>query len=403
MRIEEINYSIRNLLHRKQRSLLTVLSILIGVMAIYAIISFGIGIQNYVDSLASESGVDKIFVQAKGIGAPGSDDTFFLSAEDIDFMRKINGVQIAEGMYMKAGEITYGKESKFNFVSGFNPKEVKFIWQSFGVSTMKGREIRNGDTFKAMLGYRYTLPNTIFTRPVEVGDRIEINGVQFEAIGFLEEIGNPSDDSQVYLTQEGMEILYPEIKDKFAFVMIQSDKISDPEVVAERIAEKLRKRKGQKEGEEDFFVQTFADAIATFGTVINVINGVLVLIALVSLIVASVNIMNTMYTAVLERTKEIGIMKAIGAKNEDILLIFVFESGFLGMMGGIVGVIIGYLVSSAGGAFAKSAGYALLQPAFPWYLTFGCIMFAFFVGALAGILPALSASRQKPVDALRYE
>ena len=150
-------------------------------------------------------------------------------------------------------------------------------------------------------------------------------------------------------------------------------------------------------------MQTFEDALATFGVVINVINGVLFLIALISLIVASVNIMNTMYTAVLERTKEIGVMKAIGATNEEILLIFVFESGFLGFLGGLIGVIIGYAISVTGGDIAAASGYALLKPIFPWYLIMGCLLFATLVGTGAGLLPARQASRQRPVDALRYE
>ena len=130
---------------------------------------------------------------------------------------------------------------------------------------------------------------------------------------------------------------------------------------------------------------------------------VLVLIALISLVVASVNIMNTMYTSTIERTQEIGVMKAIGARNKDILFIFVFEAGVLGMLGGLFGVTLGFLVSSAGGAAAAAAGYTSLQPIFPLALTLSCILFSTAVGAGAGFLPALQASKLKPVDALRYE
>ena len=113
--------------------------------------------------------------------------------------------------------------------------------------------------------------------------------------------------------------------------------------------------------------------------------------------------MNTMYTAVLERTKEIGVMKAIGAQNKDVMIIFVFESGFLGMIGGIIGVFSGWVVAALGGKFAAASGFALLQPVFPAVLVIGCVVFAFLIGALAGLLPALQAAKLKPVDALRYE
>jgi len=133
------------------------------------------------------------------------------------------------------------------------------------------------------------------------------------------------------------------------------------------------------------------------------LNGILILIAFISLIIATVNIMNTMYTAVLERTKEIGIMKSIGAKNSSIMNIFLFESGVLGFLGGLVGVIFGYVAASIGGRVAAEGGFAALQPIFPWYLILGCLLFATFVGVIAGYFPAKRASELRPVESLRYE
>jgi len=105
----------------------------------------------------------------------------------------------------------------------------------------------------------------------------------------------------------------------------------------------------------------------------------------------------------LERTKEIGIMKAVGARNSSIVFVFIIESGFVGMIGGIMGVLLGFIISSAGGAFAARAGFSFLKPVFPIWLTVGSILFAFSVGAIAGVLPAVRASKLRPVDALRYE
>jgi len=105
----------------------------------------------------------------------------------------------------------------------------------------------------------------------------------------------------------------------------------------------------------------------------------------------------------LERTKEIGIMKAIGARNKDIMFIFVFEAGLLGLLGGVLGVIFGYFIASLAGQIAASAGYSSLYPIFPNSLIFGCIFFAFSVGALSGLFPAIRASKLNPTDALRYE
>ncbi|MBI4153009.1 ABC transporter permease [Candidatus Woesearchaeota archaeon] len=402
MRIDQVTYSLRNLKHRKLRSWLTVLSVLIGITSIFALVSFGLGIQSYVDTLADEAGADKLFLQAKGIGAPGTDENFFLREDDVVFVGKMKGVDDIVGLQSKAGELKHGKETKVNFLLGLNPEKLRLIEEAFTVQVEKGRQLKKGDRGKIVLGYNYQLENKVFKKPVRLGDKVELQGEQFDAVGFYEEVGNPHDDAQMYITQEKMEALY-DVEGKFGWAIIKAEKSENPQELAEKITEKLRKFKEQEKGKEDFFVQTFADLLETFGTILVVINGVLVLIALISLGVASVNIMNTMYTAVLERTKEIGVMKAIGAQNRDIMVIFVFESGFLGMVGGIIGVFSGWAVAALGGKFAAASGFALLQPVFPAALVIGCVVFAFLIGALAGLLPALQAAKLKPVDALRYE
>ena len=127
-------------------------------------------------------------------------------------------------------------------------------------------------------------------------------------------------------------------------------------------------------------------------------------VAGISLIVGGLGIANTMYTGVIERTKEIGAMKAIGAKNSDIMWIFVIESGLLGFVGGVVGVLLGMIIGKIVEFIAVSQlGTNLLQVATPLWLIFGCLAFAFFVGAISGLWPALRAAKIKPVDALRYE
>lgn len=403
MNIYEIKYALQNFRKRKLRSGLTILSILIGITAIFALLSFGIGIQRYVDTVADEAGRDKLFVQAKGIGAPGTDENFFLSKDDVDFVSKIKGVDDIVGMYFKAGEIKLDEQKKFYFVVGEDTGNIDFIEESFAVDVMNGRRLKKGDTDKAVLAYNYQFKDKVFKNPVRLGDKIEINSRKFEVVGFHDEIGNPQDDANVFVTKEAFEILYPDRKDKFGFIMMRAQKGISPSELAIAIEDKLRNHKNQDKGKEDFFVQTFEDALATFTTVINVINGMLLLIALVSLVVAFVNIMNTMYTAIIERTKEIGVMKAIGAKNSDILIIFVVEAGLIGLIGGLLGVLLGYVISSIGGSIAAASGFALLKPAYPILLIIGCLFFSFLVGAAAGFFPAIRASKLKPVDALRYE
>ena len=127
-------------------------------------------------------------------------------------------------------------------------------------------------------------------------------------------------------------------------------------------------------------------------------------IAGISLVVGGVGIMNAMFTAVLERTREIGVMKAIGARNDQILKLFLIESGMIGLIGGAIGIIIGIGLSKIVEFIGRNfLGTILLRAYFPWYLILGALAFAFIIGTISGLLPARSAARSSPVDALRYE
>ena len=140
------------------------------------------------------------------------------------------------------------------------------------------------------------------------------------------------------------------------------------------------------------------------GTVLNIITAFLLGVAGISLLVGSIGIANTMYTSVLERTKEIGVMKAIGAKNSDVLYIFVIESGILGLVGGAIGIFFGIGVGKIIEYIAvNQLGINLLKVVFPWYLIVGCLLFAFVIGSLSGLLPARQGSKLKPADTLRHE
>lgn len=403
MILELVKYSVSNIWTRKLRSSLTILSILIGITAIFALIGFGQGINKYVNDFAQEMGSDKIMMMPGGFTAPGTSNILF-TEDDVEFVRKIKGVEVVTAWMADTGKIGFRDfKDRYTYVFGFSTdlEEQILMEEMFTIGIEKGRNLKKGDVLKVLLGYNYGVPNKLFPKAVELGDKIKVNDVQVEVIGFYEEVGNPSDDSQVYITFDGMEEIFGP-KD-YEYIAVRSSPGEDPSALADKIKERFRKRRGQKEGEEDFVVQTFQDTIAAFTSVINILNGILILIAFISLIVAAVNIMNTMYTSVLERTREIGIMKAIGSRNRQILKVFVIESGILGLIGGILGVLLGYGIAKIGQAIARSAGLTFLKPYFPLWLIIGSIMFAFLVGAGSGLFPAIRASKQRPVDALRYE
>lgn len=411
MFLEYVRYSLGNLTHRKLRSGLMVFSILIGIASVYTLVSFGQGVSSYVDKVGSELGKDKLLIQAKGVGAPGTDASFSISKTDVDFLQSLSGMQEVVGIYMKTVQVKFRRQVKEVFSmsmsgegdTGRRTKEIALIKEVSSLTLAEGRELKAGDMYKVTLGSNFASEKKLFDRAVRVGDKVELNGLEFEVVGLYETRGNPQDDNNVYMTKEATERLFPDIKDNFQFVMARVASDVDPTEMAAKAMVKFRHHKGQKEGEETFYIKTFAQTIEQFNTILTVINAVLVLIAFISLIVAGVNITNTTYTAVLERTKEIGVMKAVGAQKKDILAIFLLEAGFLGFVGGLFGVLTGYGLASLGGAIAKSAGYGLLTPVFPWQLTLGCLVFSFLIGSLAGLVPSIQAANLKPVDALRYE
>jgi putative ABC transport system permease protein len=374
-------------------------------MAIFILMSFGQGLVNYMNEMSEDMGADKIMIMPMaGVSGTGSN---YLTKDDLDFIKKQRGVAEATTMMMKQAEVKIDKDKlgKWVFIAGMptDPSEQRLVEEAFaGYDILKGRNLKDGDSKKAVLGYNYMIPDKIFSKALNTGDKIYIQDEHFEVVGFYEEVGTPQDDSNVYLTNEAVKELF-DIGDEYGYIFVKAEKNENPSELADKLQEKLRKYKGEEEGQETFYVQSFEKIMETFETVLLILNSILVIIAGISVLVAAVNIMNAMYTAVLERTKEIGIMKAIGAKNSTILFIFFFESGMLGLIGGGIGIILGYIISKIAEFIIAAAGYSFLKPYFPWWLIVGCLLFSFMVGAASGYFPAKAASRLKPVDALRYE
>jgi putative ABC transport system permease protein len=399
--IESIQYSLRNLWQRKTRSFFTILSIFVGITTIFIFISFGWGLYDYVGTLSSGSSADKIMIQAKGSGAPGMDDTFKLTDDDVKVIEKTIGIFDASGVYSKPALVQQERIKKYTFLVSYDPAKP-LILEVNNVGMDKGRKLQKNDMDRVVLGYNYQLPNKIFPKPYKVGDKINVQGQKLRIIGFLQAIGSPQDDSQIYVINDMIDGLYPEKKNSYAMIIAKAD-IRDMKGVIERVTKNLRKERGLKEGNEDFFVVSFEDQLKAFLMALNIVVGFIVLIALISVVVSVVNTANTMITSVLERVKEIGVIKSIGARNSEIFKIFLFESGFLGFVAGAIGVFVGWIFASITASILKGLGWGFLNPHYSWSLFLGAILFATITGAISGVIPAYQASKLRPVDALRYE
>ncbi len=398
---ELIIYSLRNLWKRKSRSFFTILSIFMGIATIFIFISFGLGLYAYVEETIGETATDKILIQPKGAGAVGLSETFVLTDDDLEAVEKSPGVYEATGVYVKPAEVTQRGTKKYVFLIAYDPKKPLVIELS-NIDIEKGRNLKRDDEGKVVLGYNYMIKDRIFPEAYELNDVIEVQGKKLRIVGFYSEVGSPQDDSNIYIISDFVDELYPDENNSYSWIIARVDTKRIEETIS-NVEKNLRKTRDLEKGKEDFFVQSFEEMIESYLNILNIIIGFVILIALISVMVSAINTSNTMVTSVLERTKEIGTMKAIGAKNSDIFKIFLFESGFLGLIGGIIGIFLGLVLSLIGGFVLDKLGWGFLQPSFPFYLFLGSVLFAIFTGAISGVMPALQASKLKPAETLRYE
>lgn len=377
------------------------LGIFIGIAAVVALVSLGQGVQKAVNEQFEKLGVDKIIVTPKGtfMGVGGT-GLVSLGKEDLKTIKKTVGVEEVSGLLMRTGEIEFKDQVRYFMVTGMPGDEGKELFGDI-YEVEFGRDLKKDEKYKVVLGKLYR-EGSVFVPNVKLGDKIEINDVELKVIGFYKSFGNTEDDKAIVILEDVMREVFG-IEEEYDWIMAKVSKEEDVDKVVERVEKELRKARGLEEGKEDFSIQTFKELMESYSTILNIIQIFLLGIAAISLVVGGIGIMNTMYTAVLERTKEIGVMKSVGAKNSDILIIFLIESGILGLVGGGVGIVLGIGLSKLVEFLAAIAGYGMIQVSFPWYLIVGTLMFSFLVGSISGVLPARKASKLKPVDALRYE
>jgi len=397
---ESIKYSLNNLRQRKLRSIFTIVSILAGITTIFIFVSFGMGLYKYVEEISAGGSADKIIIQAKGIGMAGIDTTFKLTEDDLNAVERTSGVYEATGLYFKTAEVVQDKKKIYTLIFGYDP-EKPMIMDLSDLDIFTGRELK-GNEENIVLGYNYQFADKIFPKPYSLGEKIEVQGQKIKIVGFYSAVGSPQDDAQIYVTKEFMEKIYSDENLSYNWIVAKVD-ITKIDTIVENVEKALRKQRNLEEGKEDFFVQSFDDMIETYMVVLDTVVGFIILIALISVLVSAINTANTMITSVLERVREIGIMKSIGARNSEIFNIFLFESSFLGFIAGTLGVILGVILTSIGKIILDGLGYSFLSPYYSFSLFFGCILFAVLTGAISGIVPAIRATRINPVEALRYE
>jgi len=378
---------IKFIMHRRLRSFLTTIGIAIGVALVFSLVSINQGMLNVVTQNLDEIGGSIVTIVPKlGVGA-----TTGFSLAEIEAVKKLASVKDAAGVYTTVLPTTIrgtdvGYFPIYGYQTGALDNMVNEI-QSYKID--RGRFINDNDKNKVMVGY--LIADDYNLSP---GSVINLGGVDFRVVGILAEIGNRDDDSSINVNARDLLAITGE-KETYQFIFAKVFTSNEDRI--KRTIKRIR-------GRDDFDVYTPENIMETVNSVLGVLNAVFVGIAAISIIVGSIGVANTMYMAVFERTREIGIMKAIGAKQQDILLIFLLESGMLSLVGGLVGMAVGFALAT-GIAKLASIGLGLtgLKASITPHLVIFSMVLSFTVGVLSGFFPARYASKLEPVEALRYE
>ena len=392
--------AIKNVSKRKLRSSLTLLGIIISIAIIFIIVSLSLGLQGAIQEQFKQLGTDKFFIQPLGQLMPGSTTARTLTTGDVDTVEKVNGIDRVSYFVSANAKIESDKQLKYFSVYGLPKDGMNLYLEAGSLEFDEGQEANSRG--EIMIGSDYK-KSKLFDKPLRVGSKILINEQEFKVSGIFTPVGNSQDDRNIIMFIDDFKELFNS-GNRVDYIIVQVKEGEDVRVAADNVDRKLRAYRDVTEKTRDFTILTPEELLKSFQNILNIITYFLVGVAAISLLVGAVGIANTMYTSVLERTREIGIMKAIGARNNDILLIFLIESGLIGAIGGILGVLIGVGISKSVEYIAiNQIGTNLLRAAIPSYLIIGCILFSFIIGAVSGVFPARHASRIKTVDALRYE
>ena len=406
-----IKTAITGLATHKSRSALTIIGIVIGITSIILVMSLGQGAQNLILSQVNGLGATTIaIIPGKIPSGPSGAATILsdsLKDKELTALKIKANVPYAKyimPMVMGGGNAIYGNQVYQVGIFGGGI----LMSQIFNINVGEGSFFTDDDTLSktqvVVIGYK--VKTHLFDSNEAVGQKIRIKNNTFKVIGVLPEKGQSSFvnfDEAVLMPYTTAQQYVLGIK-YFNRIIVQADSEDHIGATAEDIKNTLRNSHNiTNPANDDFAVETQADIAATLNTVTTALTAFLAAVAAISLIVGGIGIMNIMLVSVTERTREIGLRKAIGATNKDILIQFLLEAVTLTAVGGIIGIILGSLLSYIISMILTSMLALDWQFIFPWSAALLGFVVASVIGLIFGIYPANQASKKSPMEALRYE
>lgn len=402
MLLEAIKLALQAIHRNAMRSFLTVLGIVIGVAAVIAMVTIGNGTTAKVTADLAKLGSNLLFVRPGQFG-PGraSTDAKAFNVRDVEALKtQLSGVRAVAPVSQKSFTVIYGGENRVTVATGTDLDYfVTQDWMlTLGRQFLEG-EIRSG---RAVCILGQTVRDKLFGRADPVGQNIRVKNVSCEVIGLLEPKGQSStgtdQDDLILLPLRAFHRRLAGNTDIGSINISAQDGVDTAKVQAdtERL---LRERRNLQRGQEDdFSVRDMKQLAQTTAGTTAMLTGLLGAVAAVSLLVGGIGIMNIMLVTVTERTREIGLRKAVGAQKGDILLQFLVEATVLALIGGGVGVLI-----AAGGTMLVTTALPDLKASVQFSSVLLATMISLAIGVFFGIYPANRAASLNPIDALRYE
>ncbi len=405
--MQAILEALESLTSNKMRSGLTIIGIVIGVAAVISVISIGRGAENTITGSIQGIGTNLLFVFRGGSDEVRNPQPLTLGdADAINDHFQAPSVAGVAPIISGNVKVSAAGENTTTSVEGVTPaySPVRNLYVTEGEFITEEHIL--GEASVVLLGTK--VAEKLFGRTEGlVGETVRVEGRPFRVIGILESKGgsgfsNEDDRIIVPLTTAQTRLIRRSTQDRVDMLVIQAASAEQVTDAAEEISQILRVRHRTKIGEDDFSVLSQQDFLATAQTITNVLTIFLGGIAAISLLVGGIGIMNIMLVSVTERTREIGLRKALGARRIDILIQFLTESALLSMFGGLLGIGLGAAISYAVGRFAESSGTPI-EPSIGIDTILLATLFSTAVGLFFGLYPANRAASLEPVEALRYE
>jgi putative ABC transport system permease protein len=402
--LESIQIALKALVSNKLRSLLTMLGIIIGVGAVIAMVSIGMGVRSNVQSSIASLGSNMLIVtpgasNSGGVrGAAGSRTT--LKYDDAQAIKKkVKNIDYVSPTVSHSYQVVNGNENWNTSVYGVTPEYMSI--RSLEVSAGSFITQDQLDKRERICVIGTTVAENLFGQDNPVGKNIRVDNAPYRVIGLLKSKGQSSmgqdqDDMVIVPITTAQERLLAVTYIQSINIQVTSpDKMDQVQAQIETLLRQRHHLVGEKEN--DFTIRNLTSLMETMTSTTTMITILLGSIAGISLVVGGIGIMNIMMVSVTERTREIGIRKALGATFSNIMLQFLIESVVIGVMGGLIGIAIGCIAAQL---IAKIGGFTTVITAAPIIGSFG---FSVGIGLFFGIYPARKAAKLDPIEALRYE